>query len=910
MFRLTGFLDAEIYGNALNNLLIGNSGNDQLYGLGGTDTLIGGLGNDSYTVDLGDQIVERANSGVDSVAASVSYTLGENIEELSLTGFASLNGFGNSLDNKITGSSGNNILNGNAGADTLIGGEGDDYYYLENQNDHVVESQNGGFDTVESPINIRLTEDVEKGVLTGEMPTLANGNNLSNILVGNRSNNLIDGMSGGDLMIGGEGNDTYYVDDIDDKIEELVSGGIDMVESTINFRLPDYVENCSLAGSSAYSVDGNDQANILVGNDLNNALDGKSGDDTLKGGLGDDTYIINDSNDFVVEREGEGFDEVLVSVNYKMTAHIETCKALNKSAEELYIRGNDLQNFFYAQGGKLVLAGGLGGDKYDLTKNQSATAIEYSGEGEDTVIVTSSYDLPINIENLTVRGNRAVIARGNSLANQIICNSGSSVYLGGAGNDVYYINVKESEVTENADDGDDTIIASVTTTLPENVENLDLRGDADLEAVGNNLNNLIICGAGKNTLTGGQGIDTLQGGAGDDLYMDLEYHDSIIELDQGGFDTAEVNFNNFQMPAFLEKVVLMGSSDLKAFGNALDNIFVGNIGSDTLSGGLGDDKYYVRSDLDHVIESQSGGNDHVFSYASFNLSENVESLTLLGGATSGHGNALRNEITGNNLANILYGHEGNDVMYGGDSNDVLYGGQGRDYIVGGAGDDSITGGYGDDYLEGNEGNDTFYGSFNTGNDVYSGGDGFDQLDLGQVNQSIRIDIGLGRADIGDNATTSFSSIESFALGAANDVIIGDSKFSRIDSGIGADVITGGGGADHFDYSSMINSMATAMDTILDFQTGVDRLVLPSLALKDRVEDFGYLDLHNNWWEADRQLFLGIPPNAIAKFNRISNGDNLTYLIINDSLIGFDPARDSVVCLANSSIETTDFLFSS
>ena len=60
--------------------------------------------------------------------SSVTRTLGANLENLTLTGAAVINGTGNTLANTIVGNGAANDLRGVGGADTLNGGGGDDDY--------------------------------------------------------------------------------------------------------------------------------------------------------------------------------------------------------------------------------------------------------------------------------------------------------------------------------------------------------------------------------------------------------------------------------------------------------------------------------------------------------------------------------------------------------------------------------------------------------------------------------------------------------------------------------------------------------------------------------------------------------------------------------------------------------------
>jgi serralysin len=117
-------------GNALNNLLLGNAAANFLNGGAGADDLRGGLGNDVYIVDnAGDVIVEAANGGTDVVRSTVTHILAANVENLLLTGSASVTGLGNALNNNLTGNGGANVLMGGGGADVLSGAAGNDTLY-------------------------------------------------------------------------------------------------------------------------------------------------------------------------------------------------------------------------------------------------------------------------------------------------------------------------------------------------------------------------------------------------------------------------------------------------------------------------------------------------------------------------------------------------------------------------------------------------------------------------------------------------------------------------------------------------------------------------------------------------------------------------------------------------------------
>ena len=131
----------SIDGGAGDDTLNGGAENDTLIGGTGADSMVGGPGDDTYEVDNpGDAIVEQAGEGTDHVQSSISVELrqkSQNLENLTLTGNADIDGTGNSQANIITGNSGNNVLNGAWGDDTLIGGAGNDTFLDDNGADRM-----------------------------------------------------------------------------------------------------------------------------------------------------------------------------------------------------------------------------------------------------------------------------------------------------------------------------------------------------------------------------------------------------------------------------------------------------------------------------------------------------------------------------------------------------------------------------------------------------------------------------------------------------------------------------------------------------------------------------------------------------------------------------------------------------
>lgn len=136
--------------------LTGSHGDDIIYGLGGNDLidggtgaddLRGGTGNDVYVVDnKKDSVSEAKGAGTDLVKASASFTLGDNVERLQLTGTAAIDANGNKLANVLTGNKADNTLWGGLGGDTLSGGKGADTFLFRDIAESMVKA--GGRDLI------------------------------------------------------------------------------------------------------------------------------------------------------------------------------------------------------------------------------------------------------------------------------------------------------------------------------------------------------------------------------------------------------------------------------------------------------------------------------------------------------------------------------------------------------------------------------------------------------------------------------------------------------------------------------------------------------------------------------------------------------------------------------------------
>ncbi len=420
--------DDVLWTSGGNDSLSGGAGNDTLDGGWGGDTMVGGLGNDTYVVNsLGDVVVEAVGEGTDTVQSTITYTLGANLENLTLLGSAAINGTGNDLNNVLTGNAlanvltagaGNDSLNGAAGADILIGGLGDDIYSVDNLADAVVELSGEGMDLVNASVSHALAGNVERLTLTGtlaidgtgnELDNLLTGNSAANVLSGGAGNDTLNGAAGADTLLGGLGNDSYTVDNAADAVVERADEGVDLVNASLSHALADNVENLTLTGSTAIDATGNALDNLLTGNSAinilsgglgNDWLDGKAGADTLIGGAGDDVYVVDNAGDVVVEVAGEGVDRVQASRSHTLAAEVENLTLTGTSS--INGTGNAIDNLIIGTSGNNTLTGNAGNDTLD---GKTGTDVLVGGTGNDSYVFGGGYGRDTIRENDSAAGN-------------------------------------------------------------------------------------------------------------------------------------------------------------------------------------------------------------------------------------------------------------------------------------------------------------------------------------------------------------------------------------------------------------------------------------------------------------------------------------------------------------------------
>jgi Ca2+-binding RTX toxin-like protein len=436
--------------------LDGGTGDDELHGAAGSDVLIGGVGNDLLIGDT-----TQFQNGTPEAGGNDSLDGGDGQDQL----------FGLYGDDLLSGGTGNDLVNGQDGSDVLYGGAGDDTL----SGDLRFTSLAGGYDTREW--------------------RAAGGDDL------------LFGEAGADLLSGGEGNDV-----VDGGTEDDTLAG-DYLTSQISASDPLYW--------TLFSALGDDWVSGGAGND---ALAGGFGADVLLGGDGSDIVLGGEGDDLL---EGGAGDDVLYG-EYSLTApeflfnpFVSTITALSGNDvldggdgnDDLH--GGEGDDSLYGGSGNDSLRGGTGndfldgGDGVDTLDGDDGIDLVHGGAGNDRLTDFQGGDTLYGDD-----GDDVFISGHESFY------TGSSMLIGGLGNDSYTIDSLGDIVVEAAGEGIDTVICyGISYALSDNFENLDLQGFTTT-GMGNSLNNVLRGGlsleglAGDDTL---RGVGRLDGGIGNDL---------------------------------------------------------------------------------------------------------------------------------------------------------------------------------------------------------------------------------------------------------------------------------------------------------------------------------------------------------------------------------------------------------
>jgi Ca2+-binding RTX toxin-like protein len=589
---------ATLTGSDLGDTLTGGVGDDTLRGGGGNDLLKGGAGFDTvvyggnraaYTItDLGGGIYTVTGPDGTDTLSSISQiifadqTLAITASPVTLTGTAGDDILeGDTANDSLTGLGGDDTLVGGEGNDSLVGGTGDDELNGGEGNDSLIggtgrdtavfagalahysinDLGGGAFritgpDGTDSLQNVDYARFDDQTVTLGVAGVIVSGDGGSNTLGGSGGDDKLDGLGGNDSLDGGDGADLIDGGDGDDA---LIGGAGD---------------------------------DILTGGDGDDAVDAGSGDDLIVGGHGggDDAYIGGSGVDTVVYSSASSpvFVDLAAGTGRGVDIGFDTLTGIEN------IVGGNGRDHLRGDAGPNEIEGGGSSDVIDGRADDDVLT---GGAGDDLMIGGAGAD--------TLQGDDGGDALhgddgddtliGGAGDDKLTGGAGADSLSGGTGSDLYFVTDSDDTVIELADEGYDTVRASVSVTLADNVEALLLTGSGNLDGTGNDQANRITGNSGDNSLRGGGGVDFLTGGAGNDT---LDGGDGVDQLYGGdGADNLQGGGSS--------DVLDGGDGDDRLVGGAGDDLIKAGTGADTLEGGEGSDALH-GDDGDDTLNGGAG----------------------------------------------------------------------------------------------------------------------------------------------------------------------------------------------------------------------------------------------------------------------------------------------------------------
>ncbi len=724
--------DDTLYGDA--DIDAAYHGDDRLYGGDGADVLLGFGGRDFLSGDEGDDVLVGDEKGVEAKAQGDDVLIGGSGND-TLYGFAGddllVAGAGDDLlegdahsaelgdahhgNDTLDGGAGNDQLHGGGGSDTLLGGEGADVLHGDNGegdpayhgNDHL----DGGPDN-----DTLVGAGGDDTLFGGEGDDTLDGDAL-NVDAAFHGNDVLDGGGGDDQLVGYGGNDV------------LRGGGGDdqLVGDTDAIPVAQHGDDTLDGGAGSDHLQGGGGNDELFGGGGNDTLFGASGDDRLYGGAGDDilhggpgddALVGGGGDDVVIFARGDGQDTV---VNFDLRAErrdvIQFGEGISpddvivsRSEDDLRLTLRDTDDLLvvsqyfnsdYTVSTIAFASGQLWKLDDILPMTASAEGIELHGHGWGERLEGSPRDDRIDGaggNDLLYGANGHDRIEGGDAHDALFGGLGDDSLLGGEGEDLLY----GGEGNDTLDGGQGPrVFWDVYLPQARYPEIAEDRETAYYRAG--------IYGGGTGLGRGGLGYDFLSGGNGSDTYLfGPEYGPTVIsDRGAGAQDIDVVRFLEGISPDDItvygakgsEFVVAGGKSTLSFSFDEVDQSPADSINgieriefsdgtiwrredvlartrvrgeSNVLTGTEGDEAFAVDNSLDRVIEQPDGGNDTVYSSASYTLPPNVENLLLTGEqAINGTGNELSNVLQGNSVGNYLDG--GPDQVI-----DQLAGGRGDD----------------------------------------------------------------------------------------------------------------------------------------------------------------------------------------------------------------------------------------
>ncbi len=523
-------------GNTIGDVLTSNAT--------GIDALIGNStgGNDTFNVNAaGDTVTENgAGAGANLVNSAISFTLGANLEALTLTGASALTATGNTLSNVLTSNTGADILKGNStgGTDTFV---------VHNVGDAVSEANVGTTALVESSdswaLGCAAGKIVHDLTLTGSTGLAGTGNLLANIITGNTgTDTLSDGSGTGanDTLIGlsTSGTDIFVVHNTGDSITETNPGTTALIQSSVSLTLGTgntNVNNLTLTGAGNHlTATGNIHGDILADATTGTGSNALIGNSTG----GNDTFVVKNTGDTVTENgAGAGANLVNSAISFTLGANLEdlTLTAGGTAVSNAIVgTGNTLGDVLISSiTGIDRLIGNSTGGNDTFNVNVAGDTVTENGAGAGANLVNSaiSFTLGTNLEKLTLTGSGGITGTGNTLTNILTSNTGVDTLTGNSstGNDTFFVHNAGDHVLESHIGGAGAVVNSTASfTLGANIQTLDLStATGNVAGTGN--------AAGGDTITGNTGSDTLSDGS-----VAPTVADTLTGQSTGGTDT----FNN------------------------------------------------------------------------------------------------------------------------------------------------------------------------------------------------------------------------------------------------------------------------------------------------------------------------------------------------------------------------------